>query len=61
MRQFLQNISGLSAYPVFSLILFMVFALVITIWIIGLDAKYINEMRNLPLNDALPSQKPSQK
>jgi|UniRef100_A0A832G816 hypothetical protein len=49
-KEILQSIEGVEIYPIISLIVFVVFFVVVTIWLIKMDKNYINEMKQLPLN-----------
>lgn len=48
-KEILQSIEGVEIYPIISLIVFVVFFIVVTIWLIRMDKNYINEMKQLPL------------
>jgi len=48
-EQSLKLIDGVALYPLFSLILFFIFFLLVVIWFIKVDKKYIEEMEKLPL------------
>lgn len=48
-KEILQSIEGIEIYPIISLIVFVVFFIVVTIWLIRMDKNYINEMKQLPL------------
>jgi cytochrome c oxidase cbb3-type subunit IV len=49
MRQFLENQTGLSIYPLFSFVLFGLMFFVMLIWLYTRKSAYIDQMRNLPL------------
>ncbi len=51
MRQFLNNVTGVNSYLIFSMIVFMLFFIGLVIWVIKADKKYINKMKNLPLDE----------
>lgn len=46
---YLEGITGVGIYPLTSLILFFVFFSGLTIWAFRVDKKYINNMKELPL------------
>lgn len=50
-KEILQSIEGVEIYPIISLIVFVVFFVGITIWLIRMKKDYINKMKNLPLNN----------
>ncbi|MFA6455852.1 MAG: CcoQ/FixQ family Cbb3-type cytochrome c oxidase assembly chaperone [Bacteroidota bacterium] len=52
---YLSAIDGVSAYPIFSLIIFIPFFLAVTIWVIKLDKKFLNYMGEMPLKDSIGS------
>ncbi|MFA6467296.1 MAG: CcoQ/FixQ family Cbb3-type cytochrome c oxidase assembly chaperone [Bacteroidota bacterium] len=49
---YLSAIDGVSAYPIFSLIIFIPFFLTVTFWVIKLDKKFLNYMGEMPLQDS---------
>ena len=48
---YLEQIAGVSIYPIISLILFVAFFTGVMIWIFSIDKKEIEHMENLPLQD----------
>ncbi|MCA2004696.1 MAG: cbb3-type cytochrome c oxidase subunit 3 [Ignavibacterium sp.] len=50
-KEILQSIEGVEIYPIISLIVFVLFFIVVTVWLIRMDKNYINEMKQLPLNN----------
>lgn len=50
-KEILQSIEGVEIYPIISLIVFVLFFIVVTIRLIRMDKNYINEMKQLPLNN----------
>ncbi|BDQ04175.1 MAG: hypothetical protein KatS3mg036_1108 [Ignavibacterium sp.] len=50
-KEILQSIEGVEIYPIISLIVFVLFFIVVTISLIRMDKNYINEMKQLPLNN----------
>jgi hypothetical protein len=58
-KQFTENINGNQAYLLFSLGIFFVFFVVVTIMLIRLRKTHVNYMSDLPLEDStLNSTKP---
>jgi cbb3-type cytochrome oxidase subunit 3 len=50
-RHILESLDNIQAYPLFSLLLFFTFFVAIIIWVVKSDKKYINKLKNLPLDD----------
>jgi cytochrome c oxidase cbb3-type subunit 4 len=48
MKQFLQGVTGVEGYLIFSMILFLVFFLGLIVWVYKADKKYITECKNIP-------------
>jgi len=48
---YLEQIMGVSIFPVISLVLFVAFFTGVVVWIYSIDKKEIEHMENLPLND----------
>lgn len=48
----LSSIDGISAYPIFSLLIFVPFFIAVTIWIFKLDKKYLKYMSEMPLDNS---------
>lgn len=46
--EILTSIEGIAIYPVFSLIVFVLFFLGLTIWVMKVDKKYIDKMSEIP-------------
>ncbi len=51
-KQFTENISGMQAYLLFSLGMFLVFFIVVTILLITLRKQHVDHMSDLPLEDS---------
>lgn len=49
-RHYLETIAGVDVYPMVSLIIFFTFFAGLTIWALRANKKYINEVKNLPLD-----------
>jgi Ca2+/Na+ antiporter len=47
-KELLQSIDGVSVYPIISLVVFVLFFIVILVWMLKVDKKYIKKMENLP-------------
>lgn len=43
-----QTIEGIAIYPIFSLMIFFLFFLGLTIWVMKVDKKYIDKMSEIP-------------
>lgn len=52
-KQFTENISGNQAYLLFSLGIFLVFFIVVTIVLIRIKKPHIDHMSDLPLHDGI--------
>lgn len=50
-KHYFEQIQNIETWPVISLILFFVFFIFTIIWILMLDKKHIDKMKNLPLDD----------
>jgi cbb3-type cytochrome oxidase subunit 3 len=50
MKQFLENVSGVEGYLIFSMIVFLTFFIGLLVWVFKADKNYINKMKNLPLD-----------
>jgi len=48
-QNILTSIDGISAYPIFSLLIFVPFFIAVTIWIFKLDRQYLKYMSEMPL------------
>lgn len=42
------TIEGIAIYPIFSLMIFFLFFLGLTIWVLKVDKKYIDKMSEIP-------------
>ena len=51
-KQFTENISGHQIYLLFSLGIFLVFFIVVTILLLRMKKKHIDEMSAMPLHDS---------
>jgi len=50
MNQYLANVQGVDVYLIFSMIIFISFFIELLFWIFKADKKYIDKMKNIPLN-----------
>ena len=48
---YLEQIMGVSIFPIISLVLFVAFITGVLFWIYSIDKKEIEHMENLPLNE----------
>lgn len=48
---YLEKITGVSIYPLISLVLFTSFFVLVTFWIYSIDKNEISRIENLPLED----------
>lgn len=48
---YLERITGVSIYPLISLMMFFILFLLLTIWAIKARKSYITTMKNIPLSD----------
>jgi len=46
---YLEGITGISVYPMTSLLLFVAFFVLVTLWVIRADNGLIDHMKNMPL------------
>ncbi|MBC7400836.1 MAG: hypothetical protein H7289_12920 [Mucilaginibacter sp.] len=53
-KQFTENISGNQAYLLFSLCIFLLFFIVVTIMLIRIRKPHIDHMSDMPLHDSQP-------
>ncbi|QEC79560.1 MULTISPECIES: hypothetical protein [Mucilaginibacter] len=59
-KQFTENINANQAYLLFSLGIFFVFFIVVTIMLIRIRKPHVQYMSDLPLEDSLTDQQPFQ-
>ena len=52
-KQFTENINANQAYLIFSLGIFLVFFIVVTIVLIRIKRQHVNHMSDLPLHDGI--------
>jgi len=52
-KDILSSIENIEIYPIISLLIFVIFFIGMFIWVIRVDKKYINHMKEMPFNDEL--------
>ncbi|MEY4383788.1 MAG: hypothetical protein RI995_1330 [Bacteroidota bacterium] len=50
-KQFISTIPGADVYMIFSLVLFIVFFVLVGIYLLKMDKKYLNSMEAMPLGE----------
>ena len=50
-KQILESVQNVEIWPTISLVIFFVFFVLLIIWVIRTDKKYIQKMKELPMND----------
>lgn len=58
LTEYLSAIEGVEKYPIISLLIFVPFFLIVTIYIFRLKKDYLNYMSSLPLDDSDEKQDP---
>ncbi|MEW5798315.1 MAG: CcoQ/FixQ family Cbb3-type cytochrome c oxidase assembly chaperone [Bacteroidota bacterium] len=53
----LSSIDGIASYPIISLMIFLPFFIIVTVWIFRLDKQYLQHMSELPLQDSQEERK----
>lgn len=48
---YLEGITGISIYPMISLLLFVAFFILVTVWVMRVDNGFIDHMKNIPLEN----------
>ncbi len=51
-KNYLNGIEGIATYPVLSLVVFFLFFVAISIWLFRADKKHLDELAQIPFNDA---------
>ncbi len=49
---YLQSIEGVAIYPLFSLFVFVIFFIAVTVWVFSVKKEYIKKMSELPLDSS---------
>lgn len=52
-KNYLQGIEGIEIFPVIGLILFFIMFVLIIVWVLKIDKKYLQRMKELPLDSEL--------
>jgi len=50
-RHYLESIAGVEIYPIISFLIFFIFFVVVTWYVIRLDKGYIDELTHYPIDD----------
>jgi cbb3-type cytochrome oxidase subunit 3 len=50
-KHYLETIAGIGIYPMISFVLFFVFFLFVTFYVLRSDKKHIDEVANIPLDN----------
>ncbi len=50
-KEVLRAIEGIDVYPVISLVMFFIFFVIVIIWTLKADKRFIDRMSNLPLEN----------
>ena len=48
-KHYFERIDGIEIYPIISLLIFFIFFILLFIWVVKVDKRYISKMKNLPL------------
>lgn len=48
---YLEQITGVSLYPIISLLLFVIFFVLVTYWVYSIDKNEIERIERIPLDD----------
>lgn len=51
-KNYLNGIDGIATYPVFSLLVFFLFFVSLSIWLFLADKKHLNELAQIPFNES---------
>jgi len=51
-KHYFEQIDQVEIWPIISLIIFFIFFICLILWVMTADKKYIQEMRQLPMDDA---------
>jgi len=60
-KNVLQSIDNIAIWPVVSFIIFFLFFLCLLWWVFTTEKKHIDDMKQLPLQDAAPEKKDNKK
>jgi len=50
-KDILSSIENVEIYPIISLLIFVIFFVGMFIWVLTVDKKYINHMKDMPFSD----------
>lgn len=50
-KHHMETILGIEIYPVISFLIFSIFFVLVTIWILKMDKKQVDQLANIPIND----------
>ncbi|MCL6259706.1 cbb3-type cytochrome c oxidase subunit 3 [Aquiflexum sp. TKW24L] len=50
-KELLSSIENIEIYPIISLLIFVTFFIGMFIWVINVDKKYVDHMKEMPFND----------
>jgi cbb3-type cytochrome oxidase subunit 3 len=50
-KDILSSIENIEIYPIISLLIFVIFFIGMFIWVIKVDKKYVDHMKEMPFND----------
>lgn len=53
-KNYLNSIEGIATYPVFSLLVFFIFFVIMAVWLIRSDKKHLHEISEMPLDKNEP-------
>jgi len=54
-KQYAEKIDHIEVYPLISLIIFFLFFVVLTIYVVKMDKKSVKELSNIPLQNDTPN------
>ncbi|MDH5597869.1 MAG: cbb3-type cytochrome c oxidase subunit 3 [Cyclobacteriaceae bacterium] len=60
-KNILQNIENIGIWPVISLVIFFLFFVTLSYWVFSLDSKFINKMKEMPMDESDPEASVQQK
>ncbi|MDH5397983.1 MAG: cytochrome C oxidase Cbb3 [Cyclobacteriaceae bacterium] len=50
-KYYFDQIENVEIWPIISLLIFLTFFIGLIVWLIRIDKKYINKMKNLPIEE----------
>ena len=56
-NEYLQSIEGVAIYPLFSLLVFVIFFVILSIRVFSMKKEEIIELENMPLTDSIKTEK----